>query len=255
MSDELNTNAPANQAGDNHNAAVTQSGDGQQTTQQGAQSTAPTPAPQPGIGREDIAEIVTQAVKAVQPQQQMTQEQIDAALRVYRPTTKTVEKIQQGGEAALEALNEIVQGIYNQATTMAEYRLKMQTEPIMQQIAPLQEQIRQHQLNSLKEEFFARNKDLVGFDPILNAIQQQLTAEGARFATKDEAFKAVGDRARAIIKTLPGVGQANNGQSQQTQQNVQPHSMSTLTGGGQGGTSQGQSGQPVNKYAWQDLGV
>jgi len=257
-SNGMTSNAPAGNAGGGQEQQTQQTQQGDQS-QQTAASTTTTTSPPTGLGREEIAAIVQEAMRGVpqvqqQPQRQMTQEEIDTALRVYRPNMRTLDRIRAGGEEGLAALSEVIQGVYNQAVTMAQYQTQMQIEPVTSALTPLQAFHQEQQVRQLRDEFMKANPDLKGYEPLLDGIRQQLVTEGARFPSKEAAFKEVAARAKQIIKTLPGVGQA--GQQQQTQQTQgQPHNMSTLTGGGQGSTNQANGAANQNKFAWQASGL
>lgn len=200
-----------------------------------------TPAAPAGVSREDIQAIVQSVASAVAPKPQPTQlsqAEIDQALRVYRPSAKLVESILAGGEGAVQALHEIVNGTATHAMTVANIQLQDAIQRLEARLNPIQSHIREQQESALKSEFIAAHPNLKGFDPVLKTVYEGMVREGLTFPNKKEAFAEVAKRADAIIKSLPGIGQSAAPAGQAT---GQTHSMSTLTGGGQGGS--GTTGQ------------
>lgn len=228
--------------------------------QPAAPTFAPSPSPQPGLTKEDIAAAVASAVQTTQRQNQpvapqMTQEEIDRALRVFRPTAKQVEALREGGENALGALNEIVAGVYQQATTMSAYQMQLQMEKIQGILNPVHTYVQQQQMAALKNEFFTEHPDLKGLDPLLASIKDQIVQEGKTFSDKKLAFAEVATRARALMKSLPGMTPAGAAASVAAT-GTPPSNMSTQIGGGQGGAAGG--GTPASAGGslpnWRALG-
>lgn len=199
-------------------------------------SPAPTPTPSPGLTRDDIQELVNSVTQASAPRQQeapLTQAEIDQALRVFRPTAKQVSSILAGGEEAVIALNEIVNGTATHATTVAQLQLQSAMQQLESRLNPLQSYVQERQAEQLKQEFLESNPDLKGYEPLLMSVRDQMVREGLKFRDKKTAFAEVAKRAKDVINKLPGVGSPAPAQGQQTSA---PHQMSTLTGGGQGST-------------------
>jgi hypothetical protein len=166
----------------------------------------------------------------------LTQAEINERLRVFTPTSKHVAALTAGGEEAVQALNEIAQGIYQQAFTAATYMVQHHLGQIGQQLTPLQQHYQNAQMEEMKKEFLEKHQDLKGAEPLLMTVVGQLKAEGKSFEDRNAAYSAVAERARTILKSLPGMVPAKPAPAAGT---PPPSSMSTPLGGGQG------SGQPT----------
>lgn len=225
------------------------SGESTTPTPQGTPvATPPPPAPTPAApSLEELTKTITSAVTSALPQPAapapppLSQEELDRALKVFKPSMKHIEAIQGGGEGAVQALAEIAQGIYQQANTMAAYQLAMMQEQLEARLNPLQSHYQQQQARELQNEFMTAYPTLKGYEPLLMSIRDQLVREGTKFKDKTAAFAEVAKRADAVIKSLPGAGSAASNGTPANQQPATAHQMSTLTGGGQSGT--GTSGK------------
>lgn len=255
-SSNLSSGAPVENPWDDGQTPAGGQGDGQQQpppasgTPEAGQQPPPAPAAPPplvGLSKEQLAEIVQSSVKAVQPQQQQqyTQEDFDRAFNVVKVTPEVLAKfgLPATPEAAV-AFGELTQAIVRQAVTMASYQVENTKRQLLEQFSqeygPARQFAIEQQEQRLKEEFFTSHPDLKGYDPLLVQVKDQLLREGQDFkGDKQAVFKAVADRTRAIIKSLPGL----NGQNQQQQpQNGSPRptgKMSTVSAGGQGGAGAG----------------
>lgn len=269
MADENTSHAPAASVGGTNTsggAAVgTNPGGGGApgSAAVGGQGGAPASAPAsstPGLSREDIAEVVGATVRNVIPQQpnqpQLTQQEIDQALRVFRPTAALLKKLRsENEEEGVAALSELVQGIHAQSTTLAQYLLEQRMGELTAQMTPMQRFVAEQQQNALRDEFFKAHPDLRGFDPILTTVRDQMVREGLRFKNKDQAFAECARRTKELLKTLPGAGGQASGAAGGTPAgsgSTPTSQMSTLTGGGQGGAGAG-GGQQAPKPAWASL--
>jgi len=212
----------------------------------GAGGTPQPSTPPSGLSPDDIARIVESTVRAVQPsssapQQQLTQEQIDAALKVFRPTSKMVEALRAGGEEAVLAMQEMAQGIYEQANTMAQYQMQLLMERMSGDLGPIQAYVAEQRQNALRAEFLTKYPHLKDYEPLCAAVRDQLVRERATFPNKEAAYAEVAKRTEALLKTLPNAGAAGAGKPA----GAPGHNMSTLTGGGQGGAGGTGRSKPV----------
>lgn len=226
---------------------------GQQQTQQAATPAQP-PPPATSFTPEQLREIVAstarEAVTAAQPQPQLTQEQVNKLLNVYRVDRPHAQRLlkalrlQVDDESALDEvaqlLEEITEGKSRQAVTMAAVQLEAlrrgELNNIQNQLKPVLTFAQQQQEAQLRKEFMEKYPDMAGWEPMLEMVYQQLLTEKATFADKQSAFKAVYDRAKATLAKLPNAqGNNNNGQTVQRQPNGQFAKMSTVSTGGQMG--------------------
>lgn len=194
----------------------------------------------------NIGESVAGAMKPPEAQPTMTQEQFDKMFKIFRPTTEQWQALRGDDEqAALGALTEMLQGGSTQAVTIATHLLTHEMEQMRQQFAPAMKMAQERELEALKVEFFKQNEDLKGMDPLLELVRDQFVAKGMKFKSKDEAFKAVADAARAQIEKIPGLKNgianipANNGGGQGT---GQPGTKMPALSGGKGQTGAGDGG-------------
>lgn len=202
-----------------------------------------------GLTKEQIQEIVqgtAQAVSGQQPrqQQQYTIEDFNKAFNVVQVTPELLSGfgLRDATPEMAKAFEAITQAIVKQAVTMNAYQLEQVRQTMMGEFAPVIKFSAEAQAEQLKTEFFGVYPDLKGFDPLLIQVKDQLVSEGADFkGDKKAAFKAVAERTRAVIKSLPGLnGQqqgAGDSQHKETRQNAAR--MSTVSAGGQGGAGSG----------------
>jgi hypothetical protein len=156
-------------------------------------------------------------------------------------------------EEALGAVNELVQGIHTQATTLAAYMLDMKLGEVSNQLGPLRQFMLEQQQEALKSEFFTAYPKYKGLEPILTSVRDSMVNEGLKFKDKKSAFAEVAKRADAILAVLPsGAAPVSGSGAPAASGTTPPTRMSTLTGGGQGGAS---TGTPAagNKPAWASL--
>jgi hypothetical protein len=184
----------------------------------------------------------------------MSPEEMRRMFNIYEPTEALVADIQAGGQKALSALTQIVDGISKQATTIAQYQARQLVEELGGRIAPLEKHYSEAQLDKIKTEFFKEFPDLQGYELICGAVRDQLAQSGFKANSKKEAFAAVAKGAREAIKSLPGAqaaaggtgaagaGAGGNKNAGNGNAGAARSGMPTLLRGGQGGGSSGQAG-------------
>lgn len=216
------------------------------------ETTATPPAQTQGMSKEEIATIVQEAARAVQPKpqpQQMTQEDFNRAMNVFIPNEELVTNILKGGQEAVQALAQIVQGVVRQATTMSAYQAQLLEDKLTGRLSPLEVHYQQAYEAQLMDKFLGENTDLKGFENVIKHVVTSVKQSGKKFANEKEAFKHVADETRAFLKTLPGVtlgasGQGQQGQAQQPQSKTGgTATMSALSAGSQMSASGKQTKQ------------
>lgn len=181
----------------------------------------------------------SQQAQEKQKDPEITPEEYDRLMNVVKPSAAHVQKILEGGEAAVQAMNELLQGAARQAVTMTNYQLQVLEDRLKQQLNPLLAQQQAAQTAALKQEFFSEHKDLADFEPVVLAVRQQLIDEQYKAPDKKTAFAEVAKRSRAILAKLkPKEGTT-------TQQQPQKKMPTTL----KGGQAAGGSGQKVGNGA------
>lgn len=183
--------------------------------------------------------------KAIQPQPAaekpptMSQEEFDQMFNIYRPNKEVWAAIRGEDEgAALQALTTMLHGSAKQATTIASHLIQNELAQLKQILQPALAMAEERTQTTLKEEFFKAHPDLKGLEPILVLIRDKMIASGRRFKTKEEAFKAVAEEAKAQVAAIPGLRQngAAAGGAPAGQPAGQTARMPSLSGGkGQAG--------------------
>jgi len=205
-------------------------------------ATAPAAAPAPSalMDEKTLRTIVQETAKAVQPapaEKQMSTEEFNRLMNVFHVTPELTQKLGLAPEVA-DVLHDMLQSVAKQAVTMSEFRIRAIEQQLRQQydqrLTPIQSYVAAQEEKAYRKEFFELNKDLVGWEPILETTYAQLKNEGKQFESKEAAYKEIAARARAIIKSIPVTA---SGEPTATPTSNAPtgHKMSTLTGGGQGG--------------------
>jgi hypothetical protein len=217
-----------------------QEGDG--TGKEATEGEAPALKEEPpkGVSAEDIALAIKKAGLGQTPSgkedKPYTMEDFNRVMNVYNPPAGVVEDILAGGDRAVAALGQIVNGVNKQSVTMASYMIQQLREDLETKFATARQFAQKQYEEDLRKEFLTKYTDLKGFEPLLTEIVGQMKASGFQAETKEEAFKAIAERAKVIIKSLPGLqtGARNN-------PTAQPGKMPALSGGGQGGVGGGNS--------------
>lgn len=197
-------------------------------------------------------EAITAAVRGALPQAPAAEPSTadyERIFKVFKPTVAHVEAILNGGEPALVALNQVVNGIATQSLTMAQQYVDYKLEQMGQQIAPLQQATEQQNLNRLESEFKVLHPDLADpkIRPLMEAEVIRMREAKMSFASPAEAFKHVADKTRALCAQL-GIPLGAT-QAQPAAPRPQP---APVTTGGQAGAapqSVSQNGRPVNQLA------
>ena len=228
----------------------------QQAPAQGQAQTPVAQAPQTQASSEvrladDAVEKLAAAVRAGSaqqaPAQQMSQEDFDRLFHVMRPDQQMLNAIRSGDEAAaLAALTQFSHGTAKQAIALASYQFQLELAKIREAVAPALGFVQEQQMQRLESEFYEQHSDLKGYEPVLKAIRDGFVAKGAQFKSKEEAFKAVAEEARKILKGLPN---AQTTGSVQKQAGSMPALANARGGAGTGdrSSSNGQGSNPVKK--------
>ena len=208
-----------------------------------------------GTMGQKIAESIKGAGAPAQ-EKQVTQEEFDKMFNIYRPTEQLLAYLRSDDpKVVIAAYQELAHGAARQAVTIASHLIANQIAEIRGQFQPAMDMAQERAMEQAKTEFFEKNPDLKGLDPLLVLIRDQMVAKGVKFKTKEEAFKAVADEARKQMEALPGLrtgangGAGGAGAAGQGAGNP-PSRMPTLSGGkGSGGAGDGAaaSGGAGNK--------
>lgn len=206
----------------------------------------PAAPPELKLSAESLAQLA-QTMRAAQPaapaaEPQLTSEQVNQLLNVFNATEKDIEELGLPPTAAAK-LNAVLQAVVKQAVTASALHTEMLRRQIEGDLVPLRAMREERQLQSLREEFFRENKDLVGKEKVVEMVYAQMAQNPDwKPANKAAAFKDVGQQARQLLsELLQGQGQ-NGGDGEESglpprAQQASGGKMSTvLTGGQTGGT-------------------
>lgn len=209
----------------------------------GSPPTAPQLTPEAIADAIKKAGIGGQPAQPQQPPKQYTQEDFDKAFQVFQATPEMITQLLAGGEGALKVFHSIRDGLVRQAVTMASYVIQDQLERYQQEFNPkfsnVEKYVSERQMKELYDEFYSENKDLKPYNTLVETAVQQLKAEGVQFKTKAEGFKAAAERARQLLKSIPGLNLTSPDDGGGA---PNPTRMPTLSRGGQGGVGKGQGG-------------
>ncbi len=256
MADELEgQGTPGADQGQGGMGAVTGAPEGGQGGAATTTSTTP-PAPTPVTLTPDaIKALATSLAPAPQaqaepPPRQLSQDELDKLMNKFKVGIKHVQRLglpTEQAESAVEALNEIAEGIVRQAVTMAYLTTENLKRELGGQLGPLRQFMEQQREQSLRSEFFSANEDLKPVEPLVEAIFTKLVQSGVKFSSKEEGFKVVADQARQMLAKISPGGQGGGNGSGEGGTSTTTR-MPTVTTGGRGGAVQGPSGQsPIAK--------
>lgn len=214
-----------------------------------------TPAVQqtPPMDAAAIAKAVAEGMRGVLPQQQpqqtaqpnLSQEQIEQQLGVYKMNAKDYEEAYgvKPTDQQLAAHNRILQAVAKQAVTMATVMQQNSLQQFHGQLNPYITAVRAAEAEKQKTIFFTDNKDLVGYDALVAKEYAALKSSGTKFASVEEARKAVADNVRATLKSIgvtpngPAAATTSTNKPQTTNSPTSSRQMTTTQIGGRGGSS------------------
>lgn len=213
-----------------------------------------TPTVAPGITAESLAEAMKkaglgpQAAPApVQPTKQYTQEDLDKAFAIVRPTKDQVTKLLAGGDEAVLTITELLHAAAKQAAVMSAYQMSELREQLEKRINPLQASIAERNETELRREFYEKYPGFKGFESLQEPVVAKLRESGVTFKNKEEAFAAVVKEATKLIRSIPGQEKWEPGTAVVVSQAQPSSKMPTLAGGGGSGGASASSGNGAQK--------
>lgn len=229
-------------------AAAQQGGQGQ-----GAVPSGMTPDQISALVRSAVGEVAQQHAPQDPPEVMMAK--FNKAFNVYNFDPDKLAKLgyaQDQIELIRPVYEDMRDGLVRQAVTMSNYQIGLLKEELVKMFQPALASAQSQMEEKLKGEFLAANKDLVGYEPLLEEIKTRYVAQNRQFKTKEELFSTIATEAKGIISKVFAKGgqsaqQGNGGAGQQQQQGS--HRMSTVSAGGQGGAG-GQAAGTGDKPGW-----
>lgn len=216
--------------------------DGGQQTTDGGQQTQETRAQQPQFPTaEQITASVREGLRQAQPepaQRQWTKEELDKAFNVYNPSQEQIDALVAGGEPALKVMMAFRDGMQKQFGTLLQYSIEVAKQELLDQMHPAMTFAQEQAAAQDRENFFSENEDLRQFEKLTQTVFNALKAEGYQANTKEEAFKTLADRTRALIPQGNGAGAAPSGGARTTNPTQRrPAQLSSGSQAGGGGPS------------------
>jgi hypothetical protein len=234
----------------------------QETTQTKEQQTPETPtpeaeAPAASLSKQDIIDILSQAgvgqrvaptpqtQAAAAAETQMTPEQFEAAFNVFKPSEDLVRRLtDENAGVRIKAITELRDALVKQVMTMADYRMKQYSDHIRKNdIEPLRTYVSEAQARDWRDTFFKKYPDLEKHEIIVDAVATKLEQQGFTATSREAIMKRFAEDSRTVIKQLlagNAAGAAGGNGAQPAK--PQGRRMSTVTTGGQTGTSRPTSG-------------
>lgn len=202
-----------------------------------------------GISRRDLQDILqavlpetvrhaTAAAAPRQPPQQLTEEEYNRAFNVYQPDEQLINDLRsEDPKVAVRAITKLRDGLIRQAMTMAETRVQMIRDQLLNEhITPINTYVTEQQAASFRSDFFRKYPDLEPYETIVDAVAAKLQQNGFTASSRDDAFKRYASESKRAVQVLLAkankTGQGKTGSAPQGGKR-----MSTLSGGGQGGSS------------------
>ncbi|MBX7157221.1 MAG: hypothetical protein K1X66_02375 [Verrucomicrobiae bacterium] len=232
----------------NESVESTSKTDVSQNDSQNYQAPLPTanPSPSASFKKEDVKEIIAGVLNEFQSKNgsthepaPLTQEEFDKLFKVYRPDATVIQRILGGGEEAVKALHEIVQGTHGQSLAMSEYLLNQKLRDTFGQVEPFIQWAQEQQLAAYKSEFFEKYPDLKNHENLLLQIKDSLEKQGYR-GNKEQVFEKLSTKAREILDSVKKkMGESGNNNTNPTPNNQSR--MTPLMGGGRSAAATGEN--------------
>jgi len=206
----------------------------------------PTPEPKPSLlTKDDLKDFAVEFGKSMKPQEvqkQLTPEEIDAQLQVWKPSEDLYDRL-SAPETRGAAFIEMRDGIMRQALTAVQHMLGSETGKIREEFAGVQTFAQEQRATKLREQFTTTYPALQKYEKIMPMVSAALEKSGYKPQSVEEGFKKLADEAAKVIKENfdPEFDLASK-PNDQSGQNGQPPMSTAPQRGGQGGASSTKSG-------------
>lgn len=174
---------------------------------------------------------------------QMTEAEFDKMFHTFEPSDELLAGIYSDDPAARKAaFKQMGKLMVKNSLALAAHFQQMEAQKIRAEYAPALQDMTARQREKLEKDFYGKHKDLVGSEPLVNMVANQLQASGWT-GTNEEAFEKVANQVRATLNQVLAKGQQQQsapGQHQQQTRQTAPK-MSTVSTGGRGGAATGSN--------------
>lgn len=173
---------------------------------------------------------------------QMTEAEFDQLFHTFEPSEELLAGIYSEDPAARKAaFKQMGKLIVKNSLALAAHFQQQEAQKIRAEYAPALQDMTARQRAKLESDFYGKHKDLVGSEPLVNMVANQLQASGWT-GTTEQAFEKVATQVRATLNQVLAKGQQQQqvapGQQQQQNRQTAPK-MSTVSTGGRGGAATG----------------
>lgn len=200
--------------------------------------------PATGLTKDDITDILSRVMpaggsaerEARQPERQLTQEEIERTLNVWKPDVSFLRKLGFAEPTAeqLAAVHEMRDHLVRQANTMSEARFQQALSEFKGQLNELSGYVSEQRAAADERAFFSKYKELEPYSEIVEAVSRKLEDSGFKAHSKDKVFEEIAKNTTEVLKRMnikvekktgAGSGTAGKGNGR----------MAALAGGGQAG--------------------
>ena len=135
------------------------------------------------------------------PQRQMTVEEAERLLNVWKPTREWLAKY-DNLESREQAIAEMRDGVIRHSDTITQYRMREMMDRIQQVYGPVVEHMQMEQARAGEGRFKEAYPELAREEirPLLYAVSQNLLGQGIQFRSEREMFQAIAGGVEAVIK-------------------------------------------------------
>ena len=196
---------------------------------------APTPSP---ITPDAIAEAVARGMAASKPVEQtppprqLTQEEINEQLGVFKVTPEVASQLGLPPESA-PVLDQVLQSVVKQAIRTANVLVQHERQELMNTLTPHISFAQQQRALMLQQQFESQYEHLKGYGPVVEAASKQLMESGFKGST-EEVMKKVAEGAEVILKRMNIDPKATKAGAT-APASSKPKMSTVASGGGQGG--------------------
>lgn len=226
---------------------------------EGGEVTPEAPVAPVAMDQDMLKNVLSEVFKSAQPAKaaapepdpfdvsRLTPEELARKFNTWSPGEDFVQRLRSDDEGiAMAAVGELLNGVVRQAVTMSKFQQEAALQPVSKDLNRLQSYYAERREAEATAEFRKDYPDLEPWEPLVQAVREQFVREitaGTRpaFASTKDAFKALAEQTRTLVKKLPG---GSGGTNTQKTQSTRP---STVIAGGQGGAGTGSSAPKAGK--------
>lgn len=195
------------------------------------------------FGKELGLSIVQGQQQQTQQQRQMTPEEIDAALQVWKPADDLYDRL-GNPETRLAAFVEMRDGLIKQSMTAAQHMIAMELEKVRGEVEPIRSFAQEQRAEKLRNQFTEQYPALKQYEKLMPMVTAALERSGFKPKSVEDGFKTLADEAAKVIKANfdPDFDLSVKPTNQNPNPQGAPTMAKTSSRGGQGGAGSGKTG-------------